>query len=182
MSLESTAARLQSTALSEALQSAGWVVPTAQAIHILMIGVVFVSILMIALRVLGWVRTEDPFAMVWRRFTPFLWTGVVVMAVTGVVLTLAEPVREVMTLSFRIKLLLLAIGIVSAVLFGRSVAGAANARAAGSEPEFSPVIRAASIATVLLWLAIIFLGRAIAYDDSIWGHWSPAVLQRGAAT
>jgi hypothetical protein len=35
---------------------------------------------------------------------------------------------------------------------------------------------------VLLWLAIIFLGRAIAYDDWVWGSWSPAVLQRGEAS
>src|SRR5262245_52185767 len=146
MSLESAAARLQSTALSETLQSVAWVVPTAQAIHILMIGVVFVSILMIALRVLGWARVEDPFEVVWRRFTPFLWTGIVLMAVTGVLLTIAEPVREVMTLSFRIKLALLAIGIISAVLFGRSVAGAAAAPATGGEPAFSPLMRAASIA------------------------------------
>ena len=32
---------------------------------------------------------------------------------------------------------------------------------------------------MVLWLAIIFLGRAIAYDDWVWGSWSPAVLQRG---
>lgn len=177
MSVQSVAARLQSTALSEQLQATPWVVPTMQTIHILMIGVVFVSILMIALRVLGWVRAEEPFERVWRRFTPFLWTGLVVMAVTGLLLTIAEPVREVMALSFRIKMLLLVIGILAAVLFGRGVRGAA-ATAAGQ--PFPAGVRMASIATVLLWLFIIFLGRAIAYDNSIWGGWSPAVLQRGA--
>jgi len=177
MSIESAAARLQSTALSDTLQSVPWVVPTMQTIHILMIGVVFVSILMIALRVLGWVRAEEPFERVWHRFTPFLWTGLAIMAVTGMLLTIAEPVREVMALSFRIKMLLLVVGIISALLFGRSVRTAANAGAG-----FSTALRMASVATVVLWLVIIFLGRAIAYDDSVWGHWSPAVLQRGGAT
>jgi hypothetical protein len=179
MSLESAAARLQDTAFSELLQSVPWVVPTLQTFHILMIGVVFVSILMIALRVLSWARAEEPLVQVWRRFAPFLWTGVVIMAISGALLTVAEPVREVMTLSFRIKLLLLVVGIGCAALFGRRVRAAATS---GLEQPITPALRLASAATVLLWLAIIFLGRAIAYDDWVWGDWSPAVLQRGEAT
>jgi uncharacterized membrane protein len=179
MSLESAATRLQDTAFSELLQSVPWVVPTLQTIHILMIGVVFVSILMVALRVQGWARAEEPLAQVWRRFAPFMWTGVVVMAISGALLTVAEPVREVMTLSFRVKLLLLVVGITCAVLFGRRVRAAATS---GVEQPVTRGLRVASVATVLLWLAIIFLGRAIAYDDWVWGSWSPAVLQRGEAT
>jgi Family of unknown function (DUF6644) len=181
VSVQSVATRLQESALSQDLQAAGWVVPTMQTIHILMIGVVFVSILMVALRVLGWVRVEEPLSRVWRRFAPFLWTGLVIMAVTGLLLILAEPVREVMALSFRIKLLLLLVGIGSACMFGRFVRSAALAgeEAAASA---SPLIRLASVATVVLWLAIIFLGRAIAYDNSVWGSWSTAVLQKGGST
>jgi hypothetical protein len=167
MSLESLAQGLQSSRLSETLQATSWVVPTLQAIHILMIGVVFVSILAIALRVLGRVRAEQPLLRVWQRFAPFMWTGVVVMAVTGLLLTIAEPVRQVMTLSFRIKMLLVVVGVISALAFGRRVA-----RAASAAEQVLP--RGAAVATVVLWLAIIFLGRAIAYDDSIWGSWSPA--------
>jgi hypothetical protein len=176
MSLESLAQELQSSRFSEVLQAVSWVVPTLQAIHILMIGVVFVSILAVALRVLGRVRAEEPLLRVWRRFAPFIWTGVVVMAATGLLLTIAEPVRQVMTLSFRIKMLLVLIGVVSAVAFGRKVARAA----AGPEQAESSGMRGAALATVALWLAIIFLGRAIAYDDSIWGSWSP-VHQQAAA-
>lgn len=168
MSLESLAQGLQSSRFSEVLQATSWVVPTLQAIHILMIGVVFVSILAVALRVLGRMRAEDPLLAVWRRFAPFLWTGVVVMAVTGLLLVIAEPVRQVMTLSFRVKMLLVLVGVVSALAFGRSVA-----RAAAGAGGVSARMRLASMAAVVLWLAIIFLGRAIAYDDSIWGSWSP---------
>ena len=41
---------LQRTAASNTIQSVSWVIPLVQSIHILMIGVVFVSSLMIALR------------------------------------------------------------------------------------------------------------------------------------
>lgn len=184
MSLEAFASWLQATAFSTALQSTAWVVPLLQSLHILMIGVVFVSILAVALKVLGWLRVEESLQQVWQRFAPFLWGGLAVMAVTGLLLVIAEPVRELMSISFRLKMLLLVAGIIGAVSFGRHVAriaqrlagqGAASpAPATGTgrgpaQPVLPAGLRAGAIATIVLWLAVIFLGRAIAYDDAIWG-------------
>jgi hypothetical protein len=55
----------------------------------------------------------------------------------------------------------------------------ARAAASGTDRAVSSRTRLASVATVALWLTIIFLGRAIAYDDSVWGSWSP--VHQGAA-
>jgi hypothetical protein len=177
MSIEAVGEWLQATALGEHIRAIEWMVPLLQSIHILLIGVVFVSIIAVAARVLGWWRVDESLAQVWRRFAPFLWTGVVAMAVTGGLLVISEPLRELMTLSFRIKMLLLLLGIISAVLFGRHVRAAVPAAQVSPGPT-----RLAAIATVVLWLAIIILGRAIAYDDQVWGEWSPAVLQRGGSS
>jgi hypothetical protein len=183
MSLESFAASLQGTSLSEALKDASWVVPTMQSVHIIMVGVVFVSILMISLRMLGLMRTDEPLDRVWKRFSPFLWSGIVAMAVTGTVLTIAEPVREFMTLSFRLKLILLVICIGSAAAFGRVALSAAGATSTtGAQLPVSTGMRAAVWVTLLLWVVIVFLGRAIAYDSSVWGSWSPVESLGGAAT
>ena len=51
---------LQATPLSVAIQSTLWVTPLLQTIHIVMIGIVFVSMLNVALRVLGQIRTDEP--------------------------------------------------------------------------------------------------------------------------
>lgn len=181
MSIQEFAAWIQSTSLSTALKSEAWVVPTLQSIHIIMIGVVFVSILMVSLRVLGRMRADEPLVNVWNRFAPFLWAGVITMAITGVVLTIAEPVREFMTLSFRLKMGLLVICITSAILFGRSVRRAAGAGGAATGPA-SGGVRFAAVCTLVLWLAVIFMGRAIAYDNSVWGDWSPTRSLGGAVT
>src|SRR5690606_2636484 len=127
------------------------------------------SILAVALKVLGWLRVDETLAAVWGRFAPFLWGGLAVMALTGLLLVIAEPVRELMSISFRIKMLLLGVGIAGAVAFGRRVARAGHATAPAAAASLPRPMRVAAIATVLLWLAIIFLGRAIAYDDAIWG-------------
>ena len=172
MSLHDFAAGLQSTALSTTIQATSWLIPALQAIHILMIGVVFGSILLLTLRVLGLMRDDQAFEQVWRRFAPFLWCGLAVMALTGLVLILGEPVRELMSLSFRLKMLLLAICIVSAVMLGRRIR-----RLPGTAPVAPRTVRVAAAATLGLWLAIVFLGRAIAYDSAVWGDWSPIHTQ-----
>jgi hypothetical protein len=158
---------LQSTRLSVTIQSIEWIIPTVQSIHIITIGIVFVSLLVIALRVMGWIRMDQAFGAVMNRFYPWVGRGLVVLAATGLTLVVGEPVRELMSLSFWLKMGLIAIGITSAVAFRRSLGPAVLA--AGREPEFSAATRAAAVATVLLWLAIIFLGRAIAYDVEVWG-------------
>jgi len=163
------AAWLQATSLSVTVQSAGWIIPTVQSIHILMIGVVFVSSLMITLRVTRSVRADEPFAAVWSRFAPWMWGGLVLMALTGSVLIIGEPVREVTALSFWLKMALIAISVTTIVIFGRTVRPDTRTSATA---EFSVGRRAVAVATVVLWLAIIFLGRAIAYDVEVWGSLS----------
>lgn len=174
MSLQAFAAWLRSTSLSTAIQTTDWVIPLVQSIHILMIGVVFVAILMVALRLQGWVRGDQPMQQVWKRFAPFLWGGLAVLLLTGVVMVIGEPERELLSFSFRAKMLLLAIGIAGAVTFGRNVRASTTHRpVAETAAEFSPALRAGALATLVLWIVIIFLGRAIAYDTSVWGSWSP---------
>jgi hypothetical protein len=158
---------LQKTAASNTIQSVSWVIPLVQSIHILMIGVVFVSSLMIALRVLGQMRADEPFEAVWKRFAPWMWSGLIVMAATGLLLVVGEPVREFTALSFWMKMSLLAVAVTSTALYGRTLRAAPSATA-----EFSGGAKAASLAIVALWLAIIFLGRAIAYDKEVWGSLS----------
>jgi uncharacterized membrane protein SirB2 len=160
---------LQATSVSLTIQSIEWIIPLLQSIHILMIGVVFVSSLMITLRVVGGVRADEPFAAVWSRFAPWMWGGLIVMALTGLTLIVGEPVREFTALSFWLKMTLVAISVVTIVIFGRTVRPEARASASA---EFSAGRKAAAVATVVLWLAIIFLGRAIAYDVEVWGRLS----------
>jgi hypothetical protein len=158
---------LGSTPLSVAIQSRLWLTPLLQTIHITMIGTVFVSMLSVALRVLGKIRTEEPLAEVWHRFAPWFWGALGVMAGTGLVLTIGEPVRQVSALSFWLKMALIVVGVGSALYFGRTIGVAAGV----TDAVPSGRTRFVAIATIVLWLTIIFLGRSIAYDVEIWESW-----------
>jgi hypothetical protein len=97
-----------------------------------------------------------------------MWSGLVVMLVTGLLLVVGEPAREFTALSFWMKMTLLAVVVIATAVFGHTFGRAA--RGAGS--EFSLGAKTAAAGLVVLWLAIIFLGRAIAYDVEVWGSLS----------
>jgi hypothetical protein len=158
---------LQATPLSVWIQSTTWIIPFLQSIHIVMIGVVFVSSLMVSLRVLGRVRADEPFPAVWRRFAPWMWTGITVMAITGAPLIVAEPVREFYAVSFWVKMALIVTGIACVTVMDHAFRPAGQ----GSQalPEFSSGAKVVAAATILIWVGVVFFGRAIAYDGAIWG-------------
>ena len=66
--------------------------------------------------------------------------------------------------------------IASAAARARRFAGRLSSRtvmAAAGREEAPPTTgaRIVAVATILLWLTIIFLGRSIAYDVEIWESW-----------
>lgn len=159
---------LAQTSLSLAVQTNEWVIPTVQSIHIVAIGVALGSVFMVTLRILGWAARDEPLADTNARFGPWLTGGLVVLLATGIVMIIGEPARELLTLSFWLKMILLVIGTAVAVAFQRSVRRhqdrwESTAGAAG--------VRVLAVVTLLIWLGIVVLGRLIAYD-TVWGSWS----------
>jgi hypothetical protein len=151
-----------------------WAIPAIQTIHIVGIGVTMGSAFMLTLRVIGVSGMDQTLLEAQRRYLPWLTGALLVLLASGVLLILAEPAREFFSLSFRLKMVLVAICAALAIWFGRSV----NRHTVHWEERRLRSIRVRAIAgaTLLLWVAIIFLGRFIAYD-SVWGTLSPAAAQ-----
>jgi putative copper export protein len=162
---------LSQSPLSLAMATSSWVVPTMQSIHIISIAVIFVSVLVTALRVIGVTWGGVSVRNTVDRFAPWAWTALAVLAVTGIVLILAEPLREILALSLWLKMILLVIAITISVRFLRAVRR--NEAFAAVDGPVDPALRRNAIITIAIWVAIIFLGRFIAYDPLVWGSLSP---------
>jgi len=154
---------LYGTGPSVAIHSTLWVIRLLQATHLLTAGIVAASGIMIALRALGLVRADEPFAAVWQRFAPWLAGGLVLMVATGVAQTLGDPVRELTATSYWVKLALLFYCVAGTLLL---------ARAARARRDLSLTAKLVATALILAWLAIPMLGRMIGYDLAIWGSLS----------
>jgi hypothetical protein len=161
---------LSQTSLSLTIQTHDWVIPTIQSIHIIAIGAVFGSVFMIGLRVLGWAGRDQTLSQTVARFGPWLSWGLCVLFVTGLGMVIGEPVRELLALSFWLKMGLVAIGTGVAAVFRRSLARQADRWETTLVRQ--PGIRMLAVLTLLVWASVIVLGRLIAYDY-VWGSWSP---------
>lgn len=169
MVLQSFADWLHATPLSQTIQKVFWIVPFVQSIHILMIGIVFVSSLVIALRVLGKMRADEPFTAVWGRFAPWMWSAFGIMVLTGILMIIGEPARQFGALSFWLKMGSVLLAVILTTLLGRLLHIAPH----DADMPLRGPARPTAIVLVVLWLFIIFLGRAIAYDVEVWGALSP---------
>ena len=157
---------LSGTAPSVAIQSTFWFIRLLQATHLLTAGVVTATGVLIALRVIGWHRADQPFDAVWRRFAPWLAGSLIIMLATGLAQTLGDPVRELTATSYWVKMLLV-LGSVAGTL-GLVRAG----RHTSPADDFSFAAKLMAVGLILCWLALPLLGRMIAYDRAIWGSWS----------
>src|ERR1700687_2467671 len=82
---------LGATPASLVIQKVFWIVPTVQTVHILAISVVLASMAMFDLRLLGLAGTRNSIASLSRRFMPWLWGALIVLAASGWILIVGEP-------------------------------------------------------------------------------------------
>jgi hypothetical protein len=157
---------LSATDPSVAIHSGFGFIRLLQATHLLTAGVVCVSGLMIALRVLGWQRADAPFEAVWARFAPWLASGLAIMLLTGIAQTLGDPVREFTATSYWVKLALVLVCAAGTLWFGRA------SRRIPPAAGFPITAKLVATGLLMFWLAIPLLGRMIAYDRTIWGSLS----------
>ena len=144
---------LSQTAASLTIQSHEWVIPTIQSVHIVAICAVVGSALMIDLRILGLAWRDQTVPDTDARFGPWLWGALGLLLLTGVLMIVGEPPRELLAVSFWMKMALVAFGVGAHVTLRRRPG------------------KALAAATLGVWVCVIVLGRLIAYDY-VWGSWS----------
>jgi hypothetical protein len=149
---------LASTSLSQTIQKALWVIPLLQAIHILALAALLAAVAMIVLRILRAAGRSQTMGETIARFLPWLWGGLAVLAATGIVLIIGEPRRALINPAFQLKMLLLACALVLTLAFQLSLRGNATSWESGSRSR-----AALAVCAFILWCAIAFAGRWIAY-------------------
>jgi putative copper export protein len=152
----------------------GWAIPAIQSIHIIGIAMVMGSILMIDLRILGWAGRDQTLLETTRRFGPWLTGSLWLLLATGLLMVIGEPVRELVTFSFWMKMALVAVGTCVAAIFRITLRR--HERRWEDTLTHRSSIKGVAIFTFFLWACIVVLGRLIAYDH-VWGSWSPGATR-----
>jgi hypothetical protein len=151
---------LSATPLSLAVQKYEWLTPLLQTIHILAIAMVLPSAFMIGLRTLG-VAASQSVAAVAHRFVPWIWTGLALLTCSGIVLIIGEPQRALVNPAFQIKMLLVLLA--AALTYGFQVS--LQTGIVREQRQIGPMMIGFAVGALLLWCAIAFAGRLIAYTQ-----------------
>jgi len=164
--MEAIAIWLAETSASDVIQKTLWVIPVTQTIHILSIAMVFCSVVMIEFRILG-VTTSQTIEETANRFVPWIFGGVVVLALTGSVLIVGEPKRSLPSYEFQMKMLYLAVAIGFTIAFVRSVRQHASVWATASGTTATAngrtLVNVLAVIALLVWGMVVVYGRWIAY-------------------
>ena len=134
-----------------------WVLPIIQVVHILAIAASFASILMINARMFG-IAGSSSMADTANRYIRVLWWALVVLLITGLLMIITEPIRELINPIFWIKMVLVVFGVLITIWFHK---GVLKHVAAGRDIVATDKATAAFL--VVLWMVIMLCGRWIAY-------------------
>lgn len=159
------AAWLGATSLSAVVTGHDWLVPAIQVVHILAVAAVLIASLHIHLRALNVLERDVAQAQVAARFLPILWGALGVLAFTGLLLIASEPTRAMFRTVFWVKLVLASAASLGTWAQGplalRFNTGGANTGGGA----VSPAQKVLAVATLLVWLGVVYAGRWIAYAD-----------------
>lgn len=146
---------LESTPLSQVIQTTSWAIPGIQVIHILCLATLFALALNLSLRVAGRGLARESSRALAERLLPAMGICLVVLLLSGSLLIIAEPSRTITNRIFYIKMILLVAAIVLTLWL---------AKVARREPEKPSLLHVAlAVLCMLVWTGIIVAGRYIAY-------------------
>lgn len=138
-----------------------WNVPLAQVVHILSIAAAFGATLMLSLRTLGKAGTHQTVAETSARYVPWIWWGLLVIVISGLLMITAEPIRNMVNAVFWFKMVFLLLTIAVTLGFQKKILAQANAAGAGWQA--SSGTRLSAVLIIVLWCLIMLCGRWIAY-------------------
>jgi hypothetical protein len=165
MSLLSVCEWLQETSFSTGIRESVWVFPILESTHLLSLAISVGTIMFVDLRLVGASMKRVPVSDVIDQLQPWTLGGFALTFVTGILLMLSEPLRCYHSAFFNIKLVLLALLGINALVFHRTVY---RSVAKWNEATRMPFrARMAGWVSLTFWLAVIALGRGIAYTAGV---------------
>lgn len=155
---------LEETGLASGIRDSLYVFPILESIHVMALSVVFGTITVVDLRLLGFASSGRAFARMSSELLRITWGAFAVAALTGTLMFMTNARVYYNNTPFRVKMVLLALAGLNMALFhltaGRSIARWEKAPAA---PGIGRLTASLSLA---LWIAIVFAGRVIGFTTT----------------
>src|SRR5258708_20072476 len=125
------------------------------------IAILLTSVYIVSFRLIGLTRGAQPLAALTSKSTPWFWTTLCVLLVTGILLTITEPARELLNWAFRVKMLM--VMALAGILLVVQIRLRGSPEYWTESPSRRRAARAIGIAAVIIGAGIVTPSRSIPY-------------------
>jgi hypothetical protein len=161
MDLPSLIQDIQASGPAQWMRTSLAAMPVVEAIHVLAGAIVFGTILIVDLRLLGFPDTRRPVTRVCSEMLWLTWIAFAVSLTAGALMFAANAHTYVGNTAFRLKMLaLLGAGVNMALFHGTTFR---TVSAWDRNVEVPIAARVAGLTSLLLWICVIFLARWIGF-------------------
>jgi len=159
--IASTLDWLQQTGLAVQIRDSLFTFPLLEGVHVIGLALVFGTIAIVDLRLLGMASTSRSFQRLAADTLKWTWAAFAVTALTGVLMFITNAAVYFHNAYFRAKVVLLVVAALNVLLFeltaGRTVKQWDRA------PAAPPLGRAIAAVSLVVWVGVIVTGRMIGF-------------------
>jgi hypothetical protein len=155
---------LEASGLATGIRDSLWLFPLIESTHVIGLALVFGTILIIDLRLLGIASTQRSFKRMASDILKWTWAAFALTALTGALMFITNSLVYYHNFFFRTKMLLLLLSGINMLIFeltaGRTIH---NWDKAPSAPSAGKAVAAVSL---VMWISIIVMGRLIGFTTT----------------
>jgi hypothetical protein len=164
MTIPEFLASLESTGLATKIRDSLYLFPFIESSHVIGLTLVFGTIAVVDLRLLGIASTKRPFSRIAADILKWTWAAFGLTVLTGILMFITNAGVYYNNFFFRTKMLLLLLAGINMLMFeltaGRSI------ERWDRDPSAPKSGKAVAVVSVVLWITIIFLGRWIGFTTT----------------
>jgi hypothetical protein len=155
---------LETSGLATRIRGSLWLFPLIESTHVFGLAMVFGTIAIIDLRLLGIASTQRSFNRMASDILKWTWAAFALTAATGLLMFITNARVYYHNFFFRTKMLLLLLAGINILVFeltaGRTI------HRWDKSPSAPPVGKAVAAVSLAIWIGIIFMGRLIGFSTS----------------
>ena len=164
MDISTFLASLESSGIATGIRNSLYIFPLIESTHVFGLTMVFGTIAIIDLRLLGVASTRRSFRKMASDILKWTWAAFAVTAVTGALMFITNAGVYYHNFFFRTKMVMLALSSINMLVFeltaGRSIHRWDKA------PSAPMMGRTTAVLSLVIWISIIFLGRWIGFTTT----------------
>lgn len=164
MSIDDLLAAVEASRLAASIRNSLYLFPLIESLHVIGLSMVFGTIAIIDLRLLGIASTRRPFTSIASDTLKWTWVAFVVTAATGLLMFSTNAEVYFYNFYFQTKMALIAVSGINMLMFELTARRSvdrwdrnASAPSAG---------KAVAVVSLLLWISVIFLGRWVGFTTT----------------